>query len=110
MKFICTAISLFFLAVSALLLYCINTYPLVDAPSVNALAYAVMIGILMFAAGYMLNQGTVEKVRSDATKQLRRAEKAGIDSRESLDKIERLNSKIETLEIALQEALKNKKA
>ena len=110
MKFICTLISLFFLAVSGLLIYCINARPLVDVASINAVAYAIMIAVLMFASGYMLNQGTVEKVRSEASKQLRKAEKAGIDSKESLDKIERLNAKIETLETALQEALKNKNA
>ncbi len=110
MKFICTFISLFFLAVSGLLLYCMNARPLVEVQSVNAVAYAVMIAILMFASGYMLNQGTVEKVRSESTKQLRKAEKANLDTKESLDKIERLNAKIETLETALQEALKNKNA
>ena len=110
MKFICTFISLFFICVSLFLVYCINNYPFTDDIAINSVAYAVMIGILMFAAGYMLNQGTVEKVRSEASKQLRKAEKAGIDSKESLDKIERLNAKIETLETALQEALKNRNA
>ena len=110
MKFICTFIALFLVSVSLFLLYCINTYPFTDDSVINSIIYAMMIGVLMFAAGYMLNQGTVENVRSEATKQLRKAEKAGIDSKESLDKIERLNAKIETLETALQEALKNRNA
>lgn len=109
-KFICTFISIFFVAVSAFLIYCINTYPFTDDLAINSIAYAIMVGVLMFSAGYILNQGTVEKVRSESVKQLRKAEKAGIDSKESLDKIERLNAKIETLETALQEALKNKNA
>ena len=63
-----------------------------------------------FGAGYILNQGNLENVRSESVKQLRKAEKANIDTKESIDKIERLNAKIETLETALQEALKNKNA
>ena len=110
MKFICTFIALFLTSVSIFLLYCINTYPFIDDTAINSVVYAAMIGVLMFSSGYMLNQGTVERVRSEATKQLRKAEKAGIDSKESLDKIDRLNAKIETLETALQEALKNRNA
>ena len=108
MKLICTFISIFLILASVLLLYCLNTHPLVSVQSVNSVLYGAMVGVLTFAAGYMLNQGNVEKIRNESTKQLRKAEKAGIDTKESLDKIERLNSKIETLETALQEALKNK--
>ena len=110
MKIICTIISLFLILASILLIYLINAKPIVDIPSVNSVLYAIMLAILMFAAGYMLNQGNVEKVRNESTKQLRKAEKAGIDTKESLDKIDRLNAKIETLEVALQEALKHKKS
>lgn len=78
---------------------------LMDLPAV---VYAILLGILAFLSGFMFSQAKIEQVKSEASKQVRKAEKAGIDSKESLDKINRLNSKIETLEIALQEALKNK--
>lgn len=110
MKLICTFISLFFIIIGIMLVYFLNTYELVSIPVVNTSVYAATILIIGFCGGYILNQGNVEVVRSESTKQLRKAEKANIDTKESIDKIERLQAKIETLETALQEALKNKNA
>lgn len=113
MKIICSIISvLFFLAfVSLTYLMQNNTLlPNVNSfPSLNAVIYSILIAILAFLSGFVLNQGKIEELKADTTKQMRKAEKSNIDTKESLDKIDRLNAKIETLEIALQEALKNKK-
>ena len=78
-------------------------------PHLNAVIYSILVAFLGFLAGFMFNQGKVEELKSDTAKQLKKAEKSNIDTKESLDKIDRLNAKIETLEIALQEALKNNK-
>ena len=112
MKLICTTIACIFLVAFIALATTIggntthsNIDGLIDLP---AFVYIVIFGILAFLSGFMYSQSKIEQVKSEATKQVRKAEKAGIDSKESLDKINRLNSKIETLEIALQEALKAK--
>lgn len=84
----------------------ISTYSL---PNLNACVYSVLVILTAFLAGFIFNQGKVEELKTSSVKQLRKAEKAGIDTKESLDKIDRLNAKIETLEIALQEAIKNRK-
>jgi len=80
-----------------------------EISQINTIAYSILLGLLAFSSGFMLNQSKLEEIKSDSTKQIRKAEKAGIDTKESMDKIDRLNAKIETLEIALQEAIKNKK-
>lgn len=113
MKIICTTISMLlicgFVAVTFVMQN--NTLlPNVESfPPLNAVIYSILVALFGFVAGFMLNQGKIEEFKADSAKQLRKAEKSNIDTKESLDKIDRLNAKIETLEIALQEALKNKK-
>ena len=80
-----------------------------NVPALNSVIYSILIFVLGFLAGFILNQGNIEVFKANALKQVRKAEKSSIDTQESLDKIDRLNAKIETLEVALQEALKNKK-
>lgn len=112
MKIICTILSIILFLGIAFLVYIMqnNTLlPVIDVfPNLNSVIYSILIVILAFLSGYILNQGNVEKLKSTSNKQLRKAEKASINSQESLDKIDRLNAKIETLEVALQEALKKK--
>ena len=112
MKIICTILSITLLIGIVFLIYVMqnNTLlPTIDVlPNLNSVIYSMMITILAFLSGYILNQGNVEKLKSSSTKQQRKAEKASINTQESLDKIDRLNAKIETLEVALQEALKKK--
>lgn len=113
MKILCRMLSLILIVGVAMLVYLMqnNTLlPNIDSfPNLNAVIYSLMIAFLAFLAGYVLNQGNLEMLKSSTTKQLRKAEKATINTQESLDKIDRLNAKIETLEIALQEALKKNK-
>ena len=112
MKIICTLMSVLLLFGVAFLTFIMQNNTLLPSyntfPNLNAVIYSLMITFLAFLSGYILNQGNVEKLKSSSTKQLRKAEKASINSQESLDKIDRLNAKIETLEVALQEALKKK--
>lgn len=113
MKIVCTLISVIlicgFIAITFVMQN--NTLlPNIEAfPALNVVIYSIIVAFLGFGAGFMFNQGKVEELKADTAKQLRKAEKSNIDTKESLDKIDRLNAKIETLEVALQEALKNNK-
>lgn len=113
MKTICTLISIIllfgFVALTFIMQNNTLTANIENIPALNAVIYSILIGSITFAAGYMFNQGNLEIIKKESTKQIRKAEKAGIDTKENISKIERLNAKIETLETALQEALKNKK-
>jgi len=113
MKILCSFISIILL-ISALLgsyiLKANTVTTIIDSlPPINAFLYSLILIIVGFLSGFFFNQRQIEDLKSSSTKQLRKAEKAGIDTKESLDKIDRLNAKIETLETALQEAIKNKK-
>ena len=77
-------------------------------PAISVVIYSILIFILGFLSGFVFNQGNIEKFKSAATKQTRKAEKISIDTQENLDKIDRLNAKIVTLETALKKALENK--
>ncbi len=114
MKILCTLISIILICTFIILTYLMQNNTLItntgSLPPLNAVIYSVLIGIVSFLAGFILNQGKIEELKNSSTKQLRKAEKANIDTKESLDKIDRLNAKIETLETALQEAIKNRKS
>jgi len=113
MKIICTVISVLLLLGFVFLVYVMQNNTLTPVisgvPNINSVFYSVILAMVAFGAGYILNQGNVEELKNSTLKHLRKTEKANIDTKESLDKIDRLNSKIETLETALQEALKNQK-
>ena len=113
MKNLCRIISLILIISIIFLGYLVKNNILetssTQLPNINALIYSIIVGFLAFCSGFVLNQGQVEELKTTSVKKLRKAEKACIDTKESLDKIDRLNAKIETLEIALQEAIKNKK-
>jgi len=113
MKNLCKIISIILIISLFLLGYLMRNNILTASgyslPAISAFYYSVLIIIVAFLSGFIFNQGKVEELKMSSVKQLRKAEKAGIDTKESLDKIDRLNAKIETLEIALQEAIKNKK-
>jgi len=112
MRIICTLLSIIFIVAFMALTFIMQhntlTTDIESIPELNVVIYSVLIAFCGFLAGFMLNQGKVEDLKNNTTKQLRKAEKANIDTKESLDKIDRLNAKIETLEVALKEALKNK--
>ena len=113
MKIVCTVISVILILGFVFLVYIMQNNTLTSSvnniPDLNFVVYSIFSGVIAFSAGYILNQGNVEELKNTTIKHLRKTEKANIDTKESLDKIDRLNSKIETLEIALQEALNNKK-
>ncbi len=113
MKIICTLISIILICGFIAITFVMQNNTLLpnieSFPHLNAVVYSIIVAFLGFLAGFMFNQGKIEELKADTTKQLRKAEKSNIDTKESLDKIDRLNAKIETLEVALQEALKNNK-
>ena len=105
MKIVCTVISVVLILGFVFLVYIMQNNTLVSSvnniPNMNFVVYSLLSGVVAFGAGYILNQGNVEELKNTTIKHLRKTEKANIDTKESLDKIDRLNSKIETLEIAL---------
>lgn len=112
MKILCTIISAILLAAAITLAYFMhynNIFSnIAEATPINNTIYTAIILACGFLSGFALNQGNIEELKNNTIKQLRKAEKADLNTKESLDKINRLNAKVETLEIALSEALKRK--
>lgn len=83
-----------------------NYKPIIDSFKFdNGLIIAIM-SIYAALGTYLICYFSISKRDEKLKKLSRKSEKASLDSEESDDKVKMLEAKIQTLEIALQEALK----
>lgn len=74
-----------------------------------SVAFVVLLsGFLGFSMGYLFDLYELNELNKQSFKHANKVEKLSVVSEENEDKVKRLESKIETLEIALKEALKKK--
>ena len=76
--------------------------------NISVMLYCFVILVLGLAASFLFFKSKISLVEKDALKQKIKKEASEINSQEYKDKIDRLNAKIETLEVALKDALSKK--
>jgi|GEM_PF-3724037 len=67
-----------------------------------------IIAALSSLAASLINAGKIMELDERIKKHMRNAERASVETEESSDKVKNLQAKIDTLEIALREALSKK--
>jgi len=80
--------------------------PFFDSYSINTAVAIIFLAISSALGTYLIAYYKIASLNQRLKKQTRNIEKASVETEESADKIKALEAKIQTLEKALQDALK----
>ncbi|MDD3593734.1 MAG: hypothetical protein PHX18_03800 [Candidatus Gastranaerophilales bacterium] len=109
MKNFCILIDIVLMLIIVLSAYLTRNLNITVSDFTFSVAFVVLLsGFLGFSMGYLFDLYELKQLNQQSFKHVNKAEKLAVISEENEDKVKRLEAKIETLEIALKEALKNK--
>lgn len=86
----------------------LNYKPIIDVFEMNSGIFYLSLGLYGALGGFFLTYSKVIELNEKIKKQKNNVEKASISSEENSDKVKLLQSKIDSLEIALKQALKDR--